>query len=154
MTMFYDNEDAGDYYGMNPLDEDDDDRPVALVCHECGFEFDTADGHECPECGSEDCSERGPKTVACSHCGAGASGEAHCQRCGARIHYDYDNLDDSPLADFAQPGGNSALRAASARNPRIFPCPDCETPDVLTAADKALGYCCDRCADRKERGGY
>jgi hypothetical protein len=153
MGLFYDNEDAGDYDGMNPF-EDEEDRPVEMVCQACGYGFDTSEDDDCPECGSENCIQRGSATVPCSHCGAPADGNAHCNRCGARIHYDYDNLDASPMNDFAQPGGNSALRAASVRNPRIFPCPDCETPDVLTAADKALGYCCDRCADRKERGGY
>lgn len=54
--------------------------------------------------------------------------------------------------DFADPGGNSALRASSPTNPRNLPCPDCGEPDRLTPADRARGYCCDRCADRKERG--
>lgn len=56
--------------------------------------------------------------------------------------------------DFADPGGNSALRAASARNPRNLPCPTCHTPNVLTPKDRALGYQCDGCANRAERGGY
>jgi hypothetical protein len=55
------------------------------------------------------------------------------------------NLDD--------PGGTSALRAASSRNPRNLPCPTCKTPNVLTPADRRRGYQCDDCADRAE-GGY
>jgi hypothetical protein len=56
--------------------------------------------------------------------------------------------------DFADPGGNSALRAATEDNPRNLPCPNCGEPDRLTPADRALGYQCDRCADQLERGGY
>jgi len=55
---------------------------------------------------------------------------------------------------FANPGGNSALRAASRSNPRNLPCPTCGAPDRLTPADARLGYQCDVCADRDERGGY
>lgn len=58
------------------------------------------------------------------------------------------------LAPFADPGGRSALRASSRRNPRNRPCPTCNAPDVLTPADVAAGYQCDRCADRDESGGY
>lgn len=58
-------------------------------------------------------------------------------------------------APFAQPGGNSALRAASKRNPRNLPCPTCERPNRLTPADRARGYQCDACADAAEGfGGY
>lgn len=56
--------------------------------------------------------------------------------------------------DFADPGGNSALRCASASNPRNLPCPTCEQPNRLTPKDAALGYQCDSCADSLERGGY
>jgi hypothetical protein len=66
-------------------------------------------------------------------------------------HY-YGETDDFDL-DFADPGGRSALRAAGPGNPRNRPCPDCGRKNVLTAADVALGYCCDSCADRNE-GGY
>ncbi len=56
---------------------------------------------------------------------------------------------------FADPGGNSALRAATEDNPRDQPCPECHTENVLTPVDVAQGYRCDRCADRDERGmGY
>jgi len=70
-----------------------------------------------------------------------------------------DDSDDpsAPLADgtrFADPGGRSALRAATRSNPRIHSCPTCCAPNVLTPADVARGYQCDRCADRAEGGGW
>lgn len=55
---------------------------------------------------------------------------------------------------FANPSGNSALRAASKRNPRNLPCPTCKEPNRLTPADKARGYQCDACANRDEGMGY
>lgn len=62
--------------------------------------------------------------------------------------------DDDYGDDFADPGGNSALRASSYNNPREYPCPTCGAEDVLTLKDVNLGYQCDRCADNAERGGY
>lgn len=56
--------------------------------------------------------------------------------------------------EFADPGGNSALRAASKSNPRNLPCPTCEQPNRLTPKDRALGYQCDSCADKAEGIGY
>ena len=53
---------------------------------------------------------------------------------------------------FADPGGRSALRAATEDNPRDRPCPDCGAENVLTPIDVARGYRCDRCADRSEMG--
>jgi hypothetical protein len=64
---------------------------------------------------------------------------------------DYGDDDDRSM--FADPGGNSALRAETRNNPRNLPCPTCEAPNRLTPADKRLGYQCDECADRAE-GGY
>lgn len=61
-------------------------------------------------------------------------------------YYDY----DSSIYDFQDPGGRSALRCATDMNPRIFPCPTCHEPNMLTPADKARGYQCDECADRAE----
>jgi hypothetical protein len=55
---------------------------------------------------------------------------------------------------FANPGGNSALRAATRRNPRNLPCPTCEQPNRLTRIDVQRGYQCDACADRDEGCGY
>lgn len=54
---------------------------------------------------------------------------------------------------FADPGGKSALRAASKSNPRNLPCPTCHEPNRLTPADVAQHYQCDSCADRDEGGG-
>ena len=51
---------------------------------------------------------------------------------------------------FADPGGRSALRAATKHNPRTLPCPTCGEPNRLTPIDKARGYQCDQCADRAE----
>lgn len=54
--------------------------------------------------------------------------------------------------DFADPGGRSSLRAARPGNPRNLSCPNCKARNVLTKRDRALGYQCDACADRAERG--
>lgn len=61
-----------------------------------------------------------------------------------------DDLDNEP--GFADPGGKSALRAASRHNPRNLPCPTCERPNMLTPADRGRGYQCDCCADAAEGG--
>tara|TARA_Y100000310_G_scaffold306599_1_gene347889 strand:+ start:996 stop:1265 length:270 start_codon:yes stop_codon:yes gene_type:complete len=72
--------------------------------------------------------------------------------------YYQDDYDEDEWAErvnmFADPGGNSALRRASKRNPRNLPCPTCKRPNRLTPADRAQGYQCDACADRDEMGGY
>jgi hypothetical protein len=70
--------------------------------------------------------------------------------------YDEDegrDWEDDDRSMFADPGGNSALRAETRNNPRNLPCPTCGDEDVLTPADVACGYQCNRCADRAE-GGY
>jgi hypothetical protein len=54
---------------------------------------------------------------------------------------------------FADPGGRSALRAATRSNPRELPCPTCGRENMLTPADRARGYQCDYCADEAE-GSY
>jgi ribosomal protein L37AE/L43A len=61
-----------------------------------------------------------------------------------------DPIHEHGRAGFADPGGRSALRAASSRNPRVHPCPTCHRPNMLTAADVAQSYQCDRCADEAE----
>lgn len=65
----------------------------------------------------------------------------------------YDDDDRDFSCDFADPGGRSSLRAARKGNPRNRSCPSCKRRNVLTPADVELGYCCDSCADRAERGG-
>ena len=44
----------------------------------------------------------------------------------------------------------SALRAASASNPRNLPCPTCKQPNKLTEADRRWGYQCDDCAHMED----
>lgn len=66
--------------------------------------------------------------------------------------YDEDEWDEL-RERFADPGGNSALYAASEHNPRNLPCPTCGDENVLTPRDVQAGYQCDRCADALE-GGY
>jgi ribosomal protein L37AE/L43A len=67
-----------------------------------------------------------------------------------------DDLDLDPIdgVGFSEPGGRSALRAATKSNPRNRPCPSCGAKRTLTALDVARGYQCNRCADRAEGGGY
>ena len=75
--------------------------------------------------------------------------------CNGRFDdYGDDDYDRDDEIDFAFPGTNSALRAATPTNPRNLPCPTCERPNRLTPKDVALGYQCDACADLAERGGY
>ncbi len=74
--------------------------------------------------------------------------------------YDMDGADiedgedeDSFLIDgcgFADPGGNSALRAETPTNPRNQPCPTCGDENVLTPLDVKKGYQCNRCANEAE----
>ena len=66
----------------------------------------------------------------------------------------YGEWDEDDRSEFADPGGNSALRAATKSNPRNLNCPACNGKDLMTAKDIALGYQCDACADRDERGDY
>lgn len=65
-------------------------------------------------------------------------------------YYDYEY--DDWREEFADPGGNSALRAATPDNPRNLPCPTCGWPNSLTPKDVSLGYQCDGCADAMETG--
>jgi hypothetical protein len=66
--------------------------------------------------------------------------------------YDPDDFDLIDGIGFADPGGRSALRAATRGNPRNRSCPTCKRRNVLTPADVARGYQCDSCADRAEMG--
>lgn len=61
-----------------------------------------------------------------------------------------DDEDDRSM--FADPGGESALRAAGPGNPRNLPCPTCGRENMLTPADRMHGYQCDFCANEAERG--
>jgi phage/plasmid primase-like uncharacterized protein len=53
-------------------------------------------------------------------------------------------------SEFQHPGGASALRKPTRRNPRNQPCPSCGARNRLTAADVRRGYQCDICARRDE----
>lgn len=67
--------------------------------------------------------------------------------------YDAEDHDRDMLIDgvgFAEPGGRSALRAATKSNPRNLPCPNCGEPNRLTPLDVANHYQCDACADHAE----
>lgn len=77
------------------------------------------------------------------------------------MYDDYDDYGRDPYDDddypidgvgFASPGSGSALRAATADNPRDLPCPTCGWPNRLTRIDQAHGYQCDSCANALERG--
>lgn len=68
------------------------------------------------------------------------------------MYNDHENDDYLDEMDFADPGGNSALRAATPDNPRIHPCPTCGEPNRLTRRDVELGYQCNSCSDKDERG--
>ena len=67
--------------------------------------------------------------------------------CGEEDEYD---LIDG--VGFADPGGESALRAATRDNPRNLPCRQCGRENMLTAIDREHGYCCDFCARENEMG--
>lgn len=97
------------------------------------------DFYDCGDCGEALAvpEDGGP----CRFCGCNANADEH-----------WDQVDPIDGVGFANPGGNSALRAATPSNPRNLPCPNCGEPDRLTPIDKARGYQCDACADRAERG--
>ena len=59
-------------------------------------------------------------------------------------------MDEDERIDFMDPGGRSALRAATKKNPRNRPCPTCGAKNMLTPIDVSKGYQCDKCADRDE----
>ncbi len=120
---------------MNPYDDD--------------FEYPEGDG-------GPDRDDLGEVTV-CPECEFENDWRAEtCAECGVDLR-DRDESDPDEEADrlqFADPGGRSALRAASDSNPRNLPCPNCGAPNRLTPADRARDYQCDECADRAEGGGY
>ena len=79
-----------------------------------------------------------------------ASGPILTVKGETEMRYEDDDYGDREM--FADPGGRSALRAATKRNPRNLPCPNCGQKNRLTRADRVLGYQCDECADQCERG--
>lgn len=73
---------------------------------------------------------------------------------GDNLEYEADYSDEDLIdgVGFADPGGNSALRAATKDNPRNLPCPTCGSLNRLTPIDVAKGYHCNTCSDALERG--
>jgi hypothetical protein len=70
----------------------------------------------------------------------------------AQKRYDEEMTRDDDRSMFADPGGQSALRAVTRKNPRNQPCPTCGRKNALTPADARRGYQCDHCADAAESG--
>lgn len=131
----------------HPFDELEQD------CLDCGYR---CVGFVSGECCSSTCNKCGcihPSEEVCPECGYFCSAMENGGPCrsyggsyGSRGNeFEYE-------CDFADPGGNSALRAETEDNPREFPCPTCDSPNRLTPKDVALGYQCDSCADRAEMG--
>jgi ribosomal protein L37E len=116
-------------------------------CRNCGIDQSVEnEEHECEACGDPDASndwETLEGQWLCCECASDT-----CQH--HPMGYDDDYLIDG--VGFADPGGVSALRAATASNPRNLPCPTCGEPNRLTPADRARGYQCDACANQAERG--
>jgi len=122
-----------------------DESGIHCSCSECG--------DDCvPCCGSYVEDDAGVQT--------GWGDDAVCPRCCERLTAEQRDEDDRCSGyserdcEFADPGGNSALRASSPTNPRNLPCPTCGARNRLTPADRARGYQCDPCADRAEGGGW
>lgn len=118
----------------NPRNIDRDD-PNRLSCRNCRVVYLATDEEACDDFCSEECCEEFESD----------------QEAGAFDFQDDDLIDG---VGFAHPGENSALRAATASNPRNLPCPECGCANRLTPLDVARHYVCDPCADRAERGGY
>lgn len=125
----------------------------------CGETYDI-DAEECPKCARLEAIQEKiangelDADAMCYACGVEESttafmGQKVCWPCYKAIANGEVKPDNCTFAD---PGGNSALRAAGPGNPRVHPCPNCETPNVLTPQDVARGYQCDRCADALEGG--
>ena len=77
-----------------------------------------------------------------------------CKQIALESEHEFNPFDpyEDDRSMFADPGGNSALRAATLSNPRNLPCPNCGGENLLTPADRAQGYQCNGCADALEGG--
>lgn len=103
----------------------------------------------------ETCAICGGDDDDCDHCAAcGAPRCRSCREAGEECPCDDEDteLDLEDRSEFADPGGESALRAATPDNPRVFPCPTCGQPNRLTGQDVQRHYQCDDCADKEEAG--
>lgn len=110
-------------------------------------------------CGDEKCAECGEQLEEGEDIQDQGGDGCYCEGCwDDREHDDeewYDDRDGETLIDgvgFADPGGNSSLRAETPTNPRNLPCPTCGEENRLTPLDQKRGYQCNTCADRCERG--
>ena len=76
--------------------------------------------------------------------------------CGCDDYADREDYGDYEIdgVGFADPGGNSSLRAETESNPRNLPCGNCGNSNRLTPIDVRNGYQCDECADIAEGKGY
>jgi len=70
----------------------------------------------------------------------------------SKYYHEMKNSDDR--SEFADPGGESSLRAETPTNLRNLPCPTCGRENMLTPKDRALGYQCDICANEAEGRGF
>jgi len=119
-----------------------------ITCADCGEVLDADDANVGAEIMSE--ARAGCSDTLCEECANERLEDLRAEADDYRAFGpDYqDELIDG--VGFADPGGRSALRAATRDNPRDQPCPSCGAEDALTPADVRAGYCCDRCADRAE----
>jgi len=147
------------------------DRPhPGLACSWCGNRVQQGDECEwdegadritgCPCCLPgwicEVCDHKVEERFNPVHHPVGPGGERACSDdCVTEAHEDACRWDDpcEGVIHFADPGGVSALRAASESNPRDLPCPGCGRENALTRLDRAHGYQCDTCA-RRDEGGF
>ncbi len=143
-----------DDYGYD--DDEGDDEADYCYEHDCHIE-DCADEHEDEITEDDDDVEDGEETgESCYGCQRPNATTSYMEQPFCWPCYQAASSGNSQVRDrchFADPGGNSALRAAVPGNPRIYPCPNCKSPNRLTSQDRARGYQCDSCADRAERGG-
>ena len=148
------------------------------VCESCAEVF-TAETTDKPYPDGNEIEHFGYDANATLWCGCDGSPRREdkmCDDCTELLENDYYDDRDSEV-NFADPGGNSALRAehgvqnglcikcdgavddtdsycrhcGAHLNQRGFPCPSCGAEKVLTLEDVHLGYICDTCADRNER---
>lgn len=136
------------------------------LCPKCKTRFQVLDDeqgmHACPHCGYSGHDENNDLCTQCGENEATQTDDGLCDECRDEqreatwaAHDEGRDWDEDWQIDgvgFADPGGRSALRAATADNPRIYACPTCKRPNRLTRIDKARGYQCDTCADALERG--
>jgi len=148
-VSWHGNEDAGDLRAASlagyaeSLAEDG--LALCEMCQRCFAD----DLDECPRCGGV-----GEEEGGCYGCSRGTPTTSFMDKPFCWDCYQTVANGEAPHdhGTFADPGGRSALRASFSGNPRVYPCPTCKRPGLLTAIDKRRGYQCDGCADAAERG--